>query len=132
LKGEISVKNSRREEAIKRGKRKKTIRLVVCALVVVAIGALLAYASFTQNGKRIFSDGHQTITLNNNGRFHAELFHENKEGAYTERIDGNIMIITFSYDGTDAEGYIDGDILHIPDEWDDHHGHGTELRKTSR
>ena len=62
------------------------------------------------------------------GAFEAKLFHGfNAYGTYSEREQSGITIISFTYDGITVDGEIRGNVMTVPHEWDDGHGHDTEL-----
>jgi len=120
----------RQTYALKKSKQKKLIiTLGVCISVIVIIAAaLLIFNSASQSQDRVFTDGHQTITLREDGTFTAELAHETKNGQYTESTANSIITVTFTSEGKSATSRITNDILTIPHEWQDDHGHGTQLK----
>ena len=123
-------KKARREEAIKKEKQKKMI-IALCVAVLLVVGALLAFILNGQSQARVFAGGSQTVTLYRNGKFSARLSHNvQRNGTYTENTVGGMTTISFTSDGTIATGEITGDILTLPDEWDDGHGHGAKLPLT--
>ena len=121
-------KKSRREEAIRKKKQKKIITIVVCVVAVLIVGSLLAFILNRQSQTRVFYNSGQTVTLYSNGKFTALLSHNaQRKGTYSESTtDGNTMIV-FTYDGITGFGSIEDNVLTIPDEWNDGHGHGTEF-----
>jgi len=120
-------KSQKTKLARKRAKRKKIITWVVSITAIVAIAvAITLYVVNQQNSKRVYVSDDQTITLNNDGTFEAVLYHGvNISGTYTESTEGSAVIITYNYDGITAIGSINGNVLNIPDEWQDDHGHGS-------
>ena len=71
----------------------------------------------------------QTITLNSDGSFVAELAHEKREGTYTEKTANNGTItVNFVEGEISVSGRIINGVLTIPKEWQDEHGHGTFLK----
>ena len=134
-------KIKRMENKKKKQRRKLIITVLICVLVAGGIAAYFVLRhdhdhdhsadnrSIMTGEVRTFSDGHQSVTLQNDGSFTARLAHGRKSGTYTENTQGAVTWVIFSYDGTSARGRLEGDILTIPDEWDDHHGHGSVLRR---
>ena len=116
-----------RAEALKKAKQKKVITIVVSCAIALAIVGLIAFFYYNQSKQRVFTDGHQSVTLNNNGSFTARLAHETITGTYTENTEGGNTIISFTSDGETANGGIANNMLTFPDEWDDDHGHGSVL-----
>lgn len=120
-------KKERRDAAVKRAKRKKTIIITACAAVVVVVAALAIVFSYLQGRNRVYTDGHQKVTLKHDGTFTAELAHETREGTYAESETGGIITVTFIVGGSSVEGLIADDVMTIPGEWQDDHGHGSLL-----
>ena len=121
-------KKHRRQQAIKREKKKKIMIITVCAAVAAVIAILIAYNLYQQRNDRVYSAGEQTVRLRDNGTFVARFYHGvRRSGTYSETSANGFTSISFVYDGETADGRIDGDILTIPDEWDDNHGHGNRL-----
>ena len=113
---------------MKKAKQQKII-ISVCVLAVVVIIALLIVTSSQQSNNRVYSDGHQTVTLRDDGSFTAVLVHnESWKGTYTENTKNGITTVTFVSEGTTVNGRISNNILTIPDEWQDDHGHGNKLK----
>ena len=124
-------KKTCREEALKKEKQKKQKKIVillVCVLIAALVISLLVFNVSQKKGDRLFTDGHQTVTLRTNGTFTARLAHDSRTGTYTEKKDGEVITISFTTEGTTVTGEITNDELTIPDEWDDDHGHGSKLR----
>jgi hypothetical protein len=127
----MSNKSQRREQAIKREKRKKLIIGTVCVVVAVAIVVLLFNDPYRkQSQARVFTDGAQTVTMQNDGTFTAELLHDTTySGTFLEvAIGDTTTIVLFEVDGEDVQGTITNDILTMPEEWDDGHGHTGPLK----
>jgi len=127
-------KSAKAKQARKRAKRKKIIITVVCIVVAaIIIAALVFYFLNQQNAdqqgsERVYELGDGAVTLNDDGSFNAHLFHgDSYIGTYIEDIQGDVTIISFNYDGINATGWIIGNGLTLPDEWDDGHGHGHEF-----
>ena len=124
----MSKKDDRRAEALKREKRKKIILIAVCAVLIAAIAAAIAYTVYQNKTSRVFSDGNQRLILRDNGTFDANDFHGiRRRGTYTETDTGDVTIIEFIIDGRAEQGSIIGNVLTLPSEWDDSHGHGNVL-----
>ena len=121
-------KKERQALAAKKAKRKKTITISVCIAVVAIIAALIIFNAYQQNNTRVFTDGHQTVTLSYNGSFTAALAHDTRKGTYTESETDGVITVTFIINGIGVDGNIADNILTIPEEWQDDHGHGTKLR----
>ncbi|MCL1805012.1 MAG: hypothetical protein FWG28_03275 [Clostridiales bacterium] len=122
-------KKERKAAAIKKARQKKTIIISVCVSVVAIVTAALVFLLFPQSKTRVFTDGHQTVTLRRDGTFTAELAHEDREGSYTESKANGTVTVTFIIGGAAVDGSIADGILTLPHEWDDGHGHGTRLRQ---
>ena len=122
------MKRDRVTEAIAREKRKRARIIAISVTVVVIIAFFAVYDWYQGKQTRLYSDGYQTVTLNANGTFTAKLAHESKSGTYTESTSAGNTRISFIVDGKTDIGSIVGEVLTIPDAWDDHHGHGAILR----
>ena len=127
-------KAQRKEIARKKAKRKRLIIISICAsalVVAVVIAVVLAVrSSAQQSSAETYSDGSQTVLLLADGTFTASLAHSvNKNGTYTKTAEGSGFEVIFSIAGVDAVGRIENDALHIPEEWEDDHGHGGVLKK---
>ena len=123
-------RKARKEKAIKQAKRKKIIIIAIIAVVIVALAIIIALFYSRQKGTETYSSGGQTITLHNDGTFTANLAHGlSYEGSYEKTSDSDGTILIFTTGGTSVSGRVNGDILSIPDEWLDDHGHGSELKK---
>jgi len=90
---------------------------------------------------RVFENGNANVRLFPDGTFIANLFHNTKiTGTYTEMTDGREVAVLFTYSGinnisggvssfestglTTVVGGIVDNVLTIPEDWDDGHGHG--------
>ena len=102
----------------------------MCVAVLLFIAAFLIFNSVQQRRTRVYTDGHQTVTLHKNGSFSATLAHETKTGTYTEAEVDGVITVAFGSDEKSVEGSIENEILTIPDEWQDDHGHGSKLKLT--
>jgi len=111
----MNAKKQRREAAQKKAKKRKIAIMTACAaLFVLCIAAAVVYA-VTRPDFRVFAvAGGQSVTLFDNGRFSASLFHNmNISGTFIE--DGNS--ITFVHDGMISETEIANDTLVLPMLW---------------
>jgi len=123
------MKRDRVSEAVRRDKRKKVAIISVCVAVIAIIVFFAVYDWYQDRQTRVFTDGYQTVTLKGDGTFTARLAHDSRNGRYTESTAAGVTSISFIVDGRTDIGFIEGDVLTIPDAWDDHHGHGTVLRR---
>jgi len=124
-------KKTRREEARKKEKqkkRKKIITIIVCVAFAIFIILLLIFNAIQRKNDRVFTDGHQTVTLHSNGKFIAKLAHDSRTGTYTEMKENGVTTISFIAEGATVAGDITDDVLTIPEEWGDSHGHGSKLK----
>jgi hypothetical protein len=87
---------------------------VFAALLVVAVVAVIVI-ELTRPDVRVFAvEGGQSVSLYENGRFSARLFHNmNISGTFVE--DGNT--ISFAHDGRTSESEIGDDVLILPVNW---------------
>jgi len=123
-------KNTKQKQAVKRTSRKNLIIISsVCIAIAVVIGALVIFNTTNNQGEtRVFTVGSQTITLYDDGAFSAQLAHGvAKSGTYSESVVGDVTTVSFTYEGKTEKGNIVGNVLTIPNEWDDSHGHGTKF-----
>ena len=124
-------REARKEAALKKARNKKIIAFAVIALIVICLIALIILLATRQSGNRVYENGNQTVILKSDGSFTANLAHEvTKSGTYNENEseENGIITVSFVTDGSTAEGTISNNILTIPDEWSDGHGHGTTFR----
>ena len=127
----MSSKKARKEQAIKRKQRNKKIITLACIAVIVAVVGFFSIYAFAQRNNRVFVDGNQRVTLLVNGNFAARLPHGvNISGTYNEEVVEGLTIITFIYGGSRSQGSIAGDVLTLPNEWDDGCGHNNRLTQT--
>ena len=133
-------KKQKKKELLKEKKRKKLYIAIVCIVVIATTSVFFVINAISQkeNGKRftanqqteirVYANGRNTITLDPNGTFAARLPHNtNFYGTYTEASEGNRVRISFMYQGLTVNGTISNNVLEIPREWDDGHGHGTRF-----
>ena len=127
--GDNMSKKARREKALKKEKQKKTnIIIIMCVSLALVVISFFIYNALQQKDDRIFTDGQQTVTLHTDGTFTARLAHDSRTGTYTEKKEKGVTTVSFITEGTTVTGDIANDVLTIPDEWDDHHGHGAKLK----
>ena len=97
----------------------------ICVAIVAVIATVFLLDRAQQANMRIFANGSNTVTLHQDGIFTAQMPHNvRKSGTFTEHTEGNITTVTFAFDGRIEDGRIEGNILTIPQEWDDGCGHG--------
>ena len=123
-------KIARQAEAARKRKLKVKIIALACLVIIAAMVFYLIF--FTQDRTRVFSDGYQVVNLRDDGTFSARLFHNTTSGTYTEITEGNASMIIFTHDGAFAYSRLTNDILILPNEWDDFHGHNMRLPRVRR
>jgi len=123
-------KKARRELAKKRAKMKKLIIIVSAVVIVLGVAAFIYFSTTAAAGTETYTDGYQTVTLRPNGRFSANLYHDEKyTGTYTIEDQGSWSIVAFVVNNQTIYGTIIQDNLMLPDDWHDDHGHNTVLQK---
>jgi len=125
-------KKVRQEVKMKKAKQKKKIVIIVLAVLLIALAIAIAISLSGGDGTETYSDGHQTLKLFPDGTFTVELFHGfTRNGSYvkTEGEKAGVTSIMFFTEEGYALGEIEDGVFHIPDDWADDHGHGSELRK---
>jgi len=126
----VSKQQDRRERAIKKAKRQKTIAIASIAVVALALIAFGIYSAISSAGTETYSDGSQVIKLRPDATFTASLSHGEKySGSYTKTEQEGKTVIAFTGNEKTVYGEIDGANLRIPIEWQDDHGHGDTLKK---
>jgi len=125
----MNAKDARRINAAKKAKMKKTLLFTACALVVVAIVALIVVDAIREDPVRVFSGRpNQVVSLRDDGTFTAHLPHGvAMSGTFTEETENGITTITFAQGRRTEVGHIEGNVLIIPQTWDDGCGHGREF-----
>lgn len=115
----MNTKRDRREAAQKKAKQKKIMILALCSAFLAT--AIIVIIIFTPNSAndRVFSvPGGQSVTLRENGRFVANLFHDvNISGTFTEDIHENITTISFTSGSSTISTQIEDDVLILPMAW---------------
>jgi hypothetical protein len=121
-------KARRKELALKKAKQKKRLAAGLCALAAVVVLTFVTLSVIRQSGAETYSGGGQTVQLFTDGKFSANLGHNQyKSGSYTKTAEDGRVMVTFHVNGVTAEGWIENNRLHIPEEWDDGCGHGSIL-----
>ncbi|MCL2828273.1 MAG: hypothetical protein FWD99_05985 [Oscillospiraceae bacterium] len=134
----MNKKEARRQNTGQKAKRKKvmiiTAGVTVCILAVVVITSLLLSAPpQPEEDARVFVSRWNHIVLRDDGTFFAHLPHNvRKSGTYTEATMGDMITVSFTYDGRTEQGNIQDNVLTLPDEWDVGCAHGHGLRYTLR
>jgi len=113
----MNTKKERREAAQKKAKQQKVMIAVICAVGLVALGITLAVYIATRPDSRLFAtDSGFSVTLYENGRFGARLFHGNNfSGSFVENEDTGA--ITFTHGGNVTTTIIEDDTLILPNTW---------------
>ena len=125
-----SPKAQRKRAARKKAKQKKLILTGISVVVVAAIVVLvvLLTGSGAQDGTQTFSAGGQIVQFLGDGRFSASLAHNvRKSGTYTMTANDNGVTVDFNTNGLVELGWIEDDVLIIPEEWEDLCNHGRRL-----
>ena len=113
----------------KKAKRTMIITIIVLSLVLITISVPVVISEIQRSKERVYvSDDNASITLRANGTFTARLHHGTKNGTYEEDDQISFTIVTFFPQGETAVGCaILGDILQLPEAWDDGHSHGVNF-----
>ena len=101
--------------------------IIACVLVAAALAFIFIFNALQDDevDGRVFAHGNHTVTLNGDGTFAARLFHGFRvDGTFTESFGGGMTTVYFTHDDETVRGRITSNILTIPIEWDDGHGHG--------
>lgn len=115
----MNTKKQRREAAQKRAKKKRMAIAAMCAATLAfGIAAIVIFAA-TRPDSRVFAvPGGQSITLYENGRFTARLFHNiNFSGTFIEDTSENVTTITFMRGRNTVSTQIENDVLLLPMPW---------------
>jgi len=148
------AKKNKKEIAVKKARKKKVIIAVITLLITAGAIGFFVYLSNQpkpeneginsqqspqneeisrrqiQENEEIYRYGGQTIRLLSDGSFIASMAHGiRKEGTYSKTTEGDITTVIFNSNGRDEIGRIINNTLHIPQEWDDGHGHGNRFPK---
>jgi len=127
----MSNKKLRKQEAIRKAKKRKKIIILVSIALFVALLALVVFALIQRGQQRVFAEGRQEVILNDNGAFTARDAHgQTRSGTFTETTSEGVIILSFVEDGTTVIGTIEDNVLRIPTEWEDGCGHNPYLPLT--
>ena len=120
-----------KKEKAKRNTRRKTIIIMgIFAVIILAVALLGVRNVSRQNNGEVYSAAGQTVRLLDDGKFSAVLAHNTqKSGTYNKIIEDGRTAVIFNTNGSEEIGWIINNSLHIPDEWDDGHHHGSVLRR---
>ena len=127
-----SKKEFRREMALKRARRNKTLIISACVLVVIGVIGFFVVQSIQRGDAVVYSNGVEEVKLYENGTFTASTGHASvsHSGTYEKYEEGGVEIIFFTESGKSAAmGKIDDAGLTLPEDWNDGHGHGVLPRK---
>jgi hypothetical protein len=122
-----------KRKQIRKNERKKAKQRKILIISIISIFALVVFGFLLHSlvGKNeiaaseTYSYHGQTVQLLENGTFIARLAHNvRKNGTFTKNTENNIVNVIFNTNGIIEIGWIINDALHIPEEWDDGHGHG--------
>jgi len=118
-------KKRRRQAALKRDKRRNRTIIATVAVVLVGIIVFAVINYLGQRHDRVFGVGNNTVTLAADGTFTARLPHGVvRTGTFVEVEDDGVIFVNFAQEGyNNAVGTIEDNVLTIPDQWDDGHGH---------
>jgi len=113
----MATKKERRIAAQKKAQKTKMTIMAVVAICVVAIIAGTIIYTITRPDSRVFAvSGGQSVTLYENGRFTARLFHNfNANGTFVE--DESTGVISFTHGGNTVSTQIENDVLILPVQW---------------
>ncbi|MCL2222937.1 MAG: hypothetical protein FWC20_11455 [Oscillospiraceae bacterium] len=116
----MGTKKQRREAAQKKAKKKRIITFTACiACLMLVVVAIIIYTA-TRPDSRVFAvSGGQSVTMYENGRFVARLFHNiDISGTFTEdNNNGNVTEISFTHGNTTVSAQIEDDVLTLPMQW---------------
>ena len=115
----MNTKKQRREAAQKKAKKKRMTIMAVCAACLVAAVTAVIIYTVTRPDSRVFAvPGGQSVSLYENGRFVADLFHNvNISGTFTEDENGNVTTISFTHGGNTVSTQIEDNVLILPVPW---------------
>jgi len=108
-------------------KKTRTATRLLTLITLITISTLLLVGCQSGSSERVFTDGHQSVTLSADGSFSAVLAHSTQSGTYTEATNGGVTTVTFVSGNISVEGSIANKVLTLPTEWVDGHGHGSAL-----
>jgi hypothetical protein len=125
------AKAQRRAKALKKARVKKLLIILACILAIAAIAALAVLSNIRNADIEIFREGTQQLRLLPDGTFTYFKSQASQTGGTYEKanVDGRTQV-AFTVRGSVGLGWIDGNALTLPTEWDDGCGHSNVLRKT--
>ncbi|MCL2507679.1 MAG: hypothetical protein FWF05_00740 [Oscillospiraceae bacterium] len=113
-------------------KKTSVIRVLVCVLLTaVTVFSFTACSEKQPDEKpvedRVYGSINTGVMLNADLTFVANLYHGVvKTGTYSESTGSDgVTTVTYTVDGYEVFGTIKNDVLTIPPEWSDSHGHGS-------
>jgi len=118
------------EQAKKKKKQNKIVLLIIAVAIVAVIAAAIGFFAYQASKDRVYTaeDGLTSVTLHDNGKFTVRFAHVGEgRGTYAEVAEDGAITVSFTINNMTADGRIEGDVLIIPEEWDDGHGHSTRL-----
>jgi hypothetical protein len=117
-----------RKNERKKAKQRKTLIISIISIFALVVLGFLLHSLIGKNeivASEIYSYHGQTVQLLEDGTFTARLAHNvRKNGTYTKNAENNRINVIFNTNGVIEIGRIVNNALHIPEEWDDGHGHG--------
>jgi len=102
---------------------------IALVLILITISVPVVLSEIQRSKERVYvASDNSSITLRANGTFIARLSHDVRNGTYVEDDLGSFLVVTFFPQGeAAANGVILGDVLQLPEEWDDGHGHSIDF-----
>jgi len=115
----MSTKKQRREAAQRKAKKQRMVIMTMVATCLVAIIVGMIVIRANRPVARVFEvAGGQSVSLYDNGRFVAALFHDmNISGTFTEDVVGDVTTVSFTVDGDTIQTQIADDVLLLPVPW---------------
>ncbi|MDR2202975.1 MAG: hypothetical protein LBE76_01455 [Nitrososphaerota archaeon] len=124
------VRRGKQKHVAKKNSQSLVILVFVCIAIAVVVGAIVIFNGLSEQESdvRVFTAGSQIVSLYDDGVFSAQLAHSvAKSGTYSESVVGDVTTVIFMCDGKTEEGSIVGNVLTLPGEWGDGHGHGSKF-----
>ena len=99
-------------------------KILICLILITLV--LISSCGEKDSDHRFYGSGDLGVTLNDDLTFVANLYHGfSVSGTYTETTENGVTTVIYtSDDGIEYIGTISKNILTIPYEWGDAHGHG--------
>ena len=120
----MSTKAKRRQQAMKRDRRRNRIIASVCFSILLGLVIMFIVGQIQQRGTRVYVSGNNSVVLRGDGTFTASLPHGVvRNGTFSESTSDGVTTVSFVEGPGTVSGVINGDVLTIPDEWDDGHRH---------